>query len=194
MSEVQMVGMAEIKTVRHPHDALIALGLGSCIGVCAFDPEAGIAGLVHIVLPCSGEDKAAPGKFADTAIPQLVGEMLRQGANPHRIRVAMAGGAQLFSFNGSAPHLDIGARNIQATTLALEKAILPVVACDLGGNTGRSIHFYGDGRVRVKTIGQHERELAMLAREAATASVRDSPLPALYRERRFTVETSAGGN
>ena len=175
MPEMLMVGMAEIKLVSHSQDALIALGLGSCVGVCAFDPVAGVAALAHIVLPINEEPTSTPGKFANTAVPLLLATMTEQGACVHRIRVALAGGAQLFSFNGNAPHLDIGSRNLEATLHALTKAGVEVVATDAGGNKGRSLHFYGDGRVRVKIIGQQEHELALLARTPSRTSLISKP-------------------
>ena len=157
-----MVGMGEIKTTTQPDDTLMALGLGSCVGVCAFDPQAGIAGLAHVVLPDSGGCADTPGKFADTAVPQLLDAMTRLGAHPARIQVALAGGAQLFAFKGGGPRLEIGLRNAEAVTACLKARNIPVMATDLGGNAGRTVHFKNDGRVRVKTIGQGERELARL--------------------------------
>ena len=49
MADSLMVGMAEVKTNVKPDDILMALGLGSCVGICAFDPQTGIAGLAHVV-------------------------------------------------------------------------------------------------------------------------------------------------
>src|SRR5690242_4011891 len=101
MGETLMVGMAEIKVTRSPDDVLIALGLGSCVGVCAYDAQAGVAGLAHVVLPDSASHPASAGKFANTAIPLLLEEMQKLGASLKSVRVALAGGAQLFAFNGS---------------------------------------------------------------------------------------------
>ena len=156
-----MVGMAEVKTTAKMDDTLMALGLGSCVGVCAFDAQAGIAGLAHIVLPDSGGSAETPGKFADTAVPQLLEQMARLGANVSRIRVALAGGAQLFAFKGG-PRLEIGQRNAEAVSAQLRQRNIPVVATDLGGSSGRTVHLMPNGRVRVKTIGQGERELTCL--------------------------------
>ncbi len=162
MGKVLVVGMAEVKVTQQPEDALMALGLGSCIGVCAYDAQAHIAGLAHVVLPDSSGQATNPGKFADTAIPLLLAEMARLGASAIRIRVALAGGAQLFAFNGSGPRLEIGPRNASAVITELKKQRIPIIATDLGGNTGRTVHLFQDGRVRVKTIGQGEQELALL--------------------------------
>src|SRR5437870_11040261 len=115
MTRTVMVGMAEIAVVREPGDILSALGLGSCVGIFAYDIRVRMAGMAHVVLPDSfGRGDQPPGKFADTAVPALLEEMKRMGASATFIRVAVAGGAQVFSFSGRAPTLEIGARNCDA--------------------------------------------------------------------------------
>jgi chemotaxis protein CheD len=162
MGESLMVGMAEIKLTRSQDDVLVALGLGSCIGICAYDPQTKVAGLAHVVLPDSTGHDPNPGKFADTAIPRLLDEMAKRGASRSRIRVALAGGAQLFAFAGSGPRLEIGVRNAAAVLAILKAHNIPITESDLGGSCGRTVHLYTDGRVRVKTIGQGERDLTRL--------------------------------
>lgn len=166
MADSLMVGMAEVRTTAKSDDILMALGLGSCVGICAFDPQAGIAGLAHVVLPDSAGSAETPGKFADTAVPQLLEQMMRLGANLARIQVALTGGAQLFAFKGGGPRLEIGLRNAEAVRAQLQQRNIPVIATDLGGNVGRTVHLLPDGRVRVKTIGQGERELTRLGANA----------------------------
>ena len=46
-----MARMAEIAVSRHEADVLVALGLGSCIGVALLDRASLVAGLAHVVLP-----------------------------------------------------------------------------------------------------------------------------------------------
>lgn len=157
-----MVGMAEVKVTRTSGDVLVALGLGSCIGICAYDPRTRIAGLAHVVLPESGDQSGTPGKFANTAVPFLLETMQSQGASLLHIYVALAGGAQLFSHQGSNTRLDIGPRNASAVLAELERRNMPIVALDVGGSAGRTVHLFSDGRVRVKAIGQGEWELAAL--------------------------------
>ncbi len=157
-----MVGMAEIKVCRAPQDILIALGLGSCVGICAYDLRAGVAGLAHVVLPSSNAVANAqhtPGKYADTAITLLLEEMRQRGASINQVVVALAGGAQLFAGTGIGKGLDVGPRNAQAVQAEIARLRLRIVATDLGGTSGRTIHFLGNGLVRVKTIGQGERPL-----------------------------------
>ncbi|MCC5648058.1 hypothetical protein LC607_35270 [Nostoc sp. CHAB 5824] len=162
MGEALMVGMAEVKVSSQPEDVFIALGLGSCIGICAYDAQAKVAGMAHIVLPQGDTGSHPPGKFANTAIPELLRLMIEAGAAESHIRIALTGGAQLFAVNSAIPRMDIGPRNIEAVTQQLSKYTCNVVAADIGGSAGRTVHLFGDGRIRVKTIGQGERELATL--------------------------------
>ena len=165
MSGIQMVSMAEVKICRASTDTLMALGLGSCVGVCAYDAQARVAGMAHVVLPDSAQSLGGGGgKFADTAIVLLLDAMRREGACPSRIVMALAGGAQLFAGSGIGRGLDIGPRNAAAIQAELQRLKLCVAAADLGGTTGRSLHLLGNGLVRVKTIGQGERPLVDLSK------------------------------
>lgn len=167
------VGMGEIQVVRGAGNVLTALGLGSCIGVCLYDPLVRVAGMVHVVLPQSQADKIGelPGKFADTAIPATVQRMLEMGASASRLKAAIAGGAQLFQF-GSSTTLDVGARNAEAVVAALRQAGIPLLAKDVGGSVGRTLRLISDnGLVVVRTIGGAERELATLGSILASSGV-----------------------
>ena len=47
------VGLGEVEVSKDPLVVLAAHGLGSCIGVLAYDPIAKVGGLAHILLPDS---------------------------------------------------------------------------------------------------------------------------------------------
>jgi chemotaxis protein CheD len=162
MGETQLVGMAQIKVTGSQDTVLTALGLGSCIAICAYDAEKRIAGLAHVVLPDSGGNSSSPGKFADTAVPLLVRSMTDAGAVASRIRVVLIGGAQLFAGTGSVPQLEIGSRNAKSVVAILQRLAIPIAALDIGGFSGRTVHFFANGLVRVKTIGTGEKELNVL--------------------------------
>ncbi len=167
------VGMGEIQVVRGAGNVLTALGLGSCLGVCLYDPLTRVAGMVHVVLPQSQASKAGdlPGKFADTAIPAIVQRMVEQGASASRLKAAIAGGAQLFQF-GVSNSLDVGARNAEAVVKALREAGIPLQAKDVGGSAGRTLRLISDnGLIVVRTIGGAERELAVLGNILASSGV-----------------------
>lgn len=161
MSKLVKVGMADLQVVKHP-DALTTLGLGSCIGICLFDPTSKVAGMAHIMLPSSEaiRNNSNKAKFADTAIHVLIEEMEKSGANRRRLVSKIAGGAQMFSFSSSNNTMKIGERNAEAVRLLLKDLRIPLKADDTGGSIGRTIEFYSDdGKLIVKTAGKGIKEL-----------------------------------
>ena len=161
MIELVKVGMADLKTVRHP-GGLTTLGLGSCIGVCLYDPATKITGMAHIMLPSSKaiKNNSNEAKFADTAIVKLINEMVGMGASKSRLVAKMAGGAQMFAFSGQNDMMKIGERNAVAVREVLRAFGIRILADDTGGNFGRSIELYSeDGRLLIKTIGHGTKTL-----------------------------------
>ncbi len=62
--------MGEVVFSRPGLNELKALGLGSCIGLCVYDPVTKNASLAHIMLPeARTPDTHEKGKYADTAVP-----------------------------------------------------------------------------------------------------------------------------
>lgn len=158
--EVIRVGMAEGYVTANPSSVLAALGLGSCVAVMLYDPVRRVAGMAHVMLPTSpdGRGGTTPYKFADTAIPRLVEEMVKAGAKPSQLVAKLAGGASMFQTAADSP-LNIGQRNIQAVEEELKRLNIRVVATRIGGNVGRSVYFYpATGIARVRSIGQEEQE------------------------------------
>jgi chemotaxis protein CheD len=149
--------IGEIVVSRNPDDELVALGLGSCIGVVMIDEKAQVAGLAHVMLPESGGDHQTKGKFADTAVPELLSQMLALGAVRGRMRVAITGGAAMF---GTGGQLEIGARNDAAVRSALSAAGVRCHAADTGGTQGRTVRVaVGAGSATVRVAGGAEAEL-----------------------------------
>ncbi len=156
-----VLGMADLLVVASPV-TLITLGLGSCIGLVVYDTYAKIAGMAHIMLPDSrGLSSEKVGKFADTAVPALIDEMLRKGATRSRIKAKIAGGAQMFSLPGSSPEfLTVGAKNVNETKKRLARLGIPLTASDTGGNKGRTIEFSTSSwMLKVKTLGKGISEI-----------------------------------
>ncbi len=155
MSQILKVGMADLK-VAGPPQVLSTLGLGSCIGICLYDPVSKVSGLAHIMLPSSEaiRNNTNRAKFADTAIVDMIAMMEQRGANKRRLVSKIAGGAQMFSFKSSNDMMKIGQRNAEAVRGILKSMGIPIKADDTGGNFGRTIEFYpDDGRLLIKTIG-----------------------------------------
>lgn len=143
--------MGELKVSRARDGELVAIGLGSCIGLAVIDREACIAGLAHVVLPDSqGVNGPAP-KFADTAIPEMMSALRRLGANLARCHAVLVGGARMFALSGG---LDIGGRNEAAVREALGHVGMGISATATGGTRGRTVRVtVGTGEVKVQEAG-----------------------------------------
>ncbi|MEW8977309.1 MAG: chemotaxis protein CheD [Symbiobacterium sp.] len=161
--ETEVVGLGEVRVASRPEQVLVCYGLGSCVGVALYDPVARIGAMVHVVLPDSsmarGRD-APPGKYADTGVEAALEAIVKAGASRSRLIARAAGGARMLSLAGVNPKLDIGARNAEAVRMALARHGLHLVAEDMGGTYGRTLHLYiATGRLLVTTVGRGEREL-----------------------------------
>ncbi len=119
----------------------MTVGLGSCVGVALHDARRRIGGLAHIPLGNAGDFPQRNvdlnlAKFADTAVPALVCEMIKIGARKGSLRAKIAGGGQLFGQNSG---MAVGERNVEAVRKALTGAGIPLVAEDVGGTVGRTV-------------------------------------------------------
>lgn len=161
--------MGEMVVSSDPNEELVALGLGSCIGLAIVDRAAGVAGLAHIVLPESNDRVDQVGKFADTAVPELIARMRKAGAVERRFETALVGGARMFEMSGG---LDIGARNEAAVREELAKARITVKETRTGGSSGRTVKIaVGEMLVTVRVAGE-PAETVLAGRTAqATAGV-----------------------
>jgi chemotaxis protein CheD len=69
----------------------------------------------------------------------------------------IAGGASMFKFQSSVSLGQIGNNNVEMTKKVLEEQGIPIVAEDVGGNSGRVIDFFlEDGRLKVKASGEEK--------------------------------------
>lgn len=155
------VGMADMNICRAP-DRITTLGLGSCIGLVLFDIHSPVCGMVHIMLPDSSISKniEKPAKFADTGINKLIQELTSRGVPPSALMAKMAGGARMFTIQGSGDILKIGERNYEAVKSILDKKRIPIIASDCGGTYGRTIEFDpATFRLKIKAIGRPERSI-----------------------------------
>ncbi len=115
-----MARMGELCASGTPGDSLVALGLGSCIGLVLLDRRKGVAGLAHIVLPAAeGHNELNPFKFADKAVPELIRQVVALGGRKPMLEAILVGGASMFAGAGST--LEVGARNAAAVKAALAK-------------------------------------------------------------------------
>ncbi len=154
MDEQIKVGIADLKVSTAPNK-IITNALGSCVAIILYDSVHKVGGLAHIMLPSTAFSKirSNPAKFADTAVPEMLGMMKQLGALKTTTWAKIVGGAQMFANVLAEPLGNIGQRNVQATKDILSKENIRIVAEDTGGDCGKSVEFNLDnGEVTVKSI------------------------------------------
>jgi chemotaxis protein CheD len=153
--------MAEIVVSQSESDVLVAMGLGSCVGVALLDRSSASAGLAHVVLPEARPGTAASGKFADTAVPELIRQMCALGATPLGLSAVLVGGAQIFP-PGPSGFPDIGRLNEQAVRVSLALAGVVVAGAVTGGTTGRTMRIHvGTGLVTCDEAGNADTPIVV---------------------------------
>jgi chemotaxis protein CheD len=156
------VGIGQLAVSKDPREVLVAYGLGSCIGVTVWDPQAKVGGLVHVLLPDSEgrkSDGKEPARFADTGIDMLVQKAIEAGAIPRHLLVKIAGGAAVLG-PANAEKFKIGERNAEAVRQRLRKHGLNPVAAATGGVNGRTLEMHlATGKTYVRTAASPANEL-----------------------------------
>ncbi len=143
------IGIGELAVIQET--GLLRTLLGSCIGLVLHDRQARVGGLAHIVLPSSNGDTRVPGKYADTALPELVRLIERAGGQPRNLTAKIAGGANMFSTLKMA---GIGELNLITVQQLLQDVRIPVVGHHCGGQQGRRIAYdVKTGAETVEIIG-----------------------------------------
>lgn len=136
-----VIGIGELAVSANPSESLVTYALGSCLGVVIHDPVAGVAGMLHAMLPQSSiaPDKARerPGMYVDTGVPELFRACYRLGASKERLVLRVAGGAS--SRDEGADQFQIGKRNFVMLRQLLWKNGVMVQAQDVGGNVSRTV-------------------------------------------------------
>ena len=153
-----VVGMADLKVSRDPAETLVTYALGSCLGIVLHDPVAGVAGMLHVMLPQSSIDEAkaaaSPAMFVDTGVPRLFKACYELGARKERMTVSVAGGAHAAATE-DGDSFQIGKRNLLALRKLLWKNGVIIHAEDVGGaQKSRTMSVeVGSGSVLLKMNG-----------------------------------------
>lgn len=130
--------------------------LGSCIGVALYERRLKLIGLAHIVMPNSMGRTDVLGKYADTAIPETIRQLLKV-ANTQRLELSakIAGGANMFANVSTASSNTMGEQNREAVESVLKKWNIPITARHLGGMSGRRMVVHvPTGLVQIHVVGQ----------------------------------------
>jgi chemotaxis protein CheD len=153
-----IVGVADMRISGDGEDSIITHALGSCLGIVIHDPVAGVAGMLHVMLPQSSIDPekatANPYMFVDSGVPKLFRAAYAAGADKSRIVVKVAGGAAVNAAEGKEDYFQIGKRNFVALRNILWKNGILVNSHDVGGKDSRSLSVdVATGEVLVRTNG-----------------------------------------
>lgn len=159
VNDVVKVGIADLNTTTGDI-SIRTSGLGSCVGVVVYDLTKKVAGLAHVMLPDSSltrQVKFNKFKYADTALDVLIERLEALGARRFALKAKIAGGAQMFQMATNSDIMRIGPRNVEAVKEKLEALRIPIIACDVGGNSGRTIEFYPvTGKLKIRTVNKGE--------------------------------------
>ena len=145
------VGIADMKILQWDGE-LITYALGSCIGICLYDPQVKLGALIHIMLPINMETgRKNTMKYADTGIKETLNQLAAKGARKDRLIAKIAGGAKMFEVAGNNSLGNIGARNIESVKMNLRKEGIRIISENVGGSVARTLSFYpatGIGEIR----------------------------------------------
>lgn len=157
------VGLGMLVAVKQCDDVLVARGLGSCIGIAAYEPARRIAVLAHVMLPGPAPqtvDDEQPARYAAQGVESMIRAMEQCGGRRSQIKVKLAGGAQVIQLYNRDDRLQVGRRNIEAVRAALAHHGIPILAEDTGGKVGRTLTLYAaTGDMTVRLVGAQEQPL-----------------------------------
>ncbi len=113
--------------------------LGSCVAVCLWDAGMQMGGINHYMLALWNGDGLPTPKYGNIAIQKLIRAMLDRGCTRERLVAKVFGGGNVIGSSQGA--ITVGERNIAVAWDLLRDAGIPIVASDVGGDSGRKIIF-----------------------------------------------------
>jgi chemotaxis protein CheD len=152
------VRIGEIR-VASGDSVLFTIGLGSCVAIVLYDAKRQVGGLAHAMLPDPdrGRKDTPTGRFATTAVPELVAALEGHGAALKRLRARLAGGASMFRDVLDGEGLRLGRRNVEAARRALGDLAIPIDGEDVFGTYGRSVFMRTtDGKLLVTSVNHDD--------------------------------------
>ena len=93
------------------------------------------------------------GKYADTAIPELLAIFKKKKIDLKNVEIKLVGGSSMFS--SLKVKTDIAKRNVTIIQELIKKHKLPIASKHLGGSHGRSVFFnLKTGKIQVFYAGK----------------------------------------
>lgn len=128
--------------------------LGSCVAACIRDPQFGIGGMNHFMLPESMHEADSPlsssARYGTYAMEILINQLIKLGARRNKLEAKVFGGGNVlrgFTVN------NVGDRNAAFVLDFLKTEKIPVLAQDLVDIYPRKVYFIPhSGKVMVKKL------------------------------------------
>ncbi len=126
-------------------DELINTVLGSCVCACIRDPQAGLGGMNHFMLPGTmrGYDPATSdttsshaNRYGQHAMDNLIDRLIRQGCQKNNLEVKLFGGGHVMDIDS-----DVGQENIQFAIRYFDALGIRVVSSDFGDDYPRKVNY-----------------------------------------------------
>ncbi|EGK71226.1 Chemotaxis protein CheD [Methyloversatilis universalis FAM5] len=141
-------------------EMLLVTVLGSCVAACIRDPERGIGGMNHFMLPDAGTGvMSRSARYGAYAMELLVNELIKSGARRSALQAKVFGGGRVMATLANA---NVGERNAGFVLDYLAQEGIPVVAQDLLDSHARKIYFFPrSGRVLLKRLARMNNDTLM---------------------------------
>lgn len=158
-------------------DEILVTVLGSCVSACIRDPQRGVGGMNHFMLPHShsgnwGKD-ARSTRFGNFAMEKLLNELIKAGCSRSSLEIKLFGGGNVIESSAA-----VGTDNAEFVLRFLEAEGLRCTARDLGGQLPRRIQYSPTtGKVVRRLLGGGE-SLAVAREETEYARRLTSQRPA----------------
>jgi chemotaxis protein CheD len=150
-----VVSISDMKVTSRSKDILVTHALGSCLGLAAYDPVAGVAGLIHCLLPLARDNKLPPKNpcmYVNIGVPHLMRAMFAHGAIRENLIIKAAGCGKMMNISNQ---FDTGANNFAALKKLLQRNELRLASEDVGGTVPRTMRLFADtGRVMISSCGR----------------------------------------
>jgi chemotaxis protein CheD len=159
-------------------DEMLVTVLGSCVAACIRDPNTGIGGMNHFMLPEAlgaggGWDSASDSmRYGNVAMERLINDILVRGGLRQRLEIKVFGGGNVL--NGAA---NIGHRNADFVEDYLSAEKLPIAARHLRGHLPRRVHYFpATGRVMLLELQSTERDVLVRNETSYQSRIQAEPV------------------
>ena len=133
-------------------DRIVVTVLGSCVAACIRDPQAGVGGMNHFMLPDNEtrDPMNESARYGTYAMEMLINTLIKSGARRSHLEAKVFGGGSVLS---NLSYSNVGERNAEFVLKFLRTEHIHVAAKDLGDVYPRKVYYFPlTGKVMVKKL------------------------------------------